>query len=176
MKSKLLQSFDTLEKVRRQKIEQLSQLDPAKLKKNPALGGWSTAQVFQHLYTAERASLAYLNKKIQSDELPPAGLKSHYRMLLLHVMLSGILRFKAPKGVGDPENQDFDHTVVQWDQVRKDLRKFLEEAPDEKLERALYKHPVVGRLTMQQTLTFFRVHMLHHWKQVDRTLAQVDKE
>jgi uncharacterized damage-inducible protein DinB len=173
MKSKFEKQLQELETIRKQKIEQLQTVDRQLLQRSPGNGGWSVAQVFQHLYEAEAGSIGYLNKKIQSEDLPSAGLATHFRMLLLNVMLSGKLKFKAPATVSSPENRDFDEVIKSWDTLRDDLRLFLDKAPEQKLARALYRHPVVGRLTMSQTLKFFQRHMLHHWKQVDRVLAEV---
>ena len=34
----------------------------------------------------------------------------------------------------------------------------------------MMKHPIVGKLTPRQTLTFLDAHLVHHGRQIDRIL------
>ena len=50
------------------------------------------------------------------------------------------------------------------------MKKKLDSLPNEYLNKLVYKHPSVGRLTLKQMLTFFRTHINRHEKQINRLI------
>ncbi|HRF34344.1 MAG TPA: hypothetical protein PLM56_12645, partial [Cyclobacteriaceae bacterium] len=59
-----------------------------------------------------------------------------------------------------------------WSKTRMELKELLDRISDDQLKRKIYKHPVVGKLNMVQTVRFFREHIIHHTPQIKRLLKQ----
>lgn len=83
-----------------------------------------------------------------------------------------ILKFKAPNVVvaNTPQALPFDELVSQWDELRNDLKAILESIEEKNVKKAIYKHPLAGRLDAAQATAFFYEHMHHHWPQIKRLL------
>ena len=140
----------------------------------PGPGQWSAAQVVYHLVLAETGIMAYLQKKLAaSEQLQRAGLGGQFRSGLLRLLLRlPGLRFKTPPRAGiepDPAQvPPLPELRRQWAQVRRQLEQLLNEFPGRQLNRAIFKHPRSGMLTIGQTLDFMLDHVLHHQQQMRR--------
>lgn len=140
---------------------------------SPGPGQWSAAQVVQHLLVAETAIAQYLDNKLQhADELGKAGLAHTLKSLLLRGLLRlPFTRFKAPARLAEltPEQvAPLPQLHAEWQSVRRRLEQILNEYPGKLLDRAIFKHPRSGMLTIQQTLDFMLDHVLHHQRQIER--------
>ena len=139
----------------------------------PAPGKWSLMQILAHLVTAEKMSLAYLQKKILGiDDATDTGWKEDLRIGLLKISQRLPLKFKAPGRVVEstPAYTSFDQLRSDWDSVRAQLAEILERFPENRLKRKVYKHPFAGMLNITQMLIFFREHITHHQPQIRRVL------
>ncbi|RPD48484.1 DinB family protein [Hymenobacter sediminis] len=140
---------------------------------SPGTGQWSGAQVVQHLVVSETGIGQYMEKKLlQADALAKAGIGSVLKSGLLRLLLRlPFTRFKAPAHLTKltptvvpplPELQ------AEWEAIRRRLERLLNEYPGNLLNRAIFKHPRSGMLTIYQTMDFMLDHVLHHQKQVAR--------
>lgn len=143
-----------------------------KLNQQPQPGKWSAAQIMSHLILSERLIATSLTKKIHANEpLEKSGLKSWYRSVLLKLSLRSSLRFKAPRVVAKvPEYSSLSDIEVQWHQTTKEFEKLLENFPSHLLGRAIFTHPIVGRISLYQTIDFMADHVYHHLRQINRIL------
>lgn len=137
-------------------------------------GKWSIVQILNHLVSAERLSVNYLQKKIQGiHEASDSGLKEELKMLALVISqrIPG-LKFKAPRAVIEitPSTTDLTAISKQWEEVRADLKSLLEKIPAGQEKRLIYKHVRAGRLNIIHALKFFREHIIHHTPQIKRLL------
>ncbi len=175
MSSDLLRQFERLEEDKSRLLRRTEGLDDAKLNQSPGENQWSVIQVFCHLMRAEELSLDYIQKKIKDrSRLQKAGLGSALRSAALALFLRSPLRFKAPARSAEvPEAQDLPTTVSEWDRVRAEWRAMIAAFPVEIQDQAVFRHPVAGRMSLQQALRFMEEHIRHHAKQIDRILAQV---
>lgn len=159
-------------------LQDLKDYSNERLNENPDENSWSVVQVLSHLYLAEKASFAYIKKKVQySDGLSQTDLGAKARSLLLKFYLKTPFKFKAPKMVdtAGEEAMNYWELARNYDQLRKDLLVFLEgELPEELLNKQLYKHPVAGRTDLMGMLGFFDQHFQRHKKQIYRTLREID--
>ncbi len=172
MNSKLQQTFDSLETQRSQVFTSLKNLSGEKLNQQPQ-NGWSINQVIAHLITAERLSIVYLHKKIQAvNEVENTGLLEELKMIVLIISQRLPFKFKAPKVVVENTKPSTNlHQLEQeWNAVRNELKIVLEKFNDDQVKRKIYKHVVAGKLNIQQTLLFFREHIIHHQQQIKRLL------
>lgn len=142
----------------------------------PAPGSWSMLQVLEHIVTTEKMSSQFLvNKALLKSR--KAGGKWHVgRALFLSLMLKSPLKFKVPKIKGiNPNGELTKETLfLEWDAGRQELYAFLEKFPEDKLDDLIFRHPVVGWLTIKETIVFFADHINHHQQQLVRIRKSSD--
>lgn len=145
---------------------------------SPGPGQWSAAQVVQHLVVAETGIGLYMEKKVlQADGLQKGGVGSFLKSRLLRVLLRlPFTRFKAPASLTKltPETvPPLAELRAEWEASRRRLERTLNEYPGKLMDRAIFKHPRSGMLTITQTMDFMLDHILHHQKQMERITKQV---
>ena len=67
-----------------------------------------------------------------------------------------------------------DELLEQSKENNEVFRKILEDFPDDKLKYSVFKHPVSGGMSMQHTVDFCNIHMVHHSHQLDRIEGHVN--
>lgn len=151
-------------------IRKLGEYGEEKIMTPVAPGVWSTIQTMGHILMSEKLSLNYVKKKLSfNPQLKKAGLKAFIRFQVLKFYLGSSLKFKAPKGVQSedlPAFSSLTELAAHWKSDRQKLVKFFDKADNEILDRELYRHPLVGRLTLLQMLHFFEGHFDRHRKQI----------
>lgn len=168
------QQMDELEHLRSELLERLSALDSAVLNRKPADGGWSVSQVLAHVILAERLSLGYLRKKIQKPEsIPRSGMAGAFKSRALALFLRLPFKVSAPARSAEvPDAAELSDLTRDWIEVRSGWQDFLKDYPIELANKAIYKHPVAGRLNLEQTLRFLIEHLSRHTRQIERALAR----
>lgn len=128
---------------------------------------WSGAQILEHLYLAEQGTLGYLKSKMKTTP-PRAGWGAAIRSLLLNRALRNKnKKYRAPKVIGSPSERPEYTTLAQnYRQLRVDMRRMMAEGDPRVFRRALFKHPIAGRLNMLQTLAFLQTHLDRHAEQI----------
>jgi len=174
MNSKLGSRFQRLEDLRTQLCSELLAMQE-KANLQPAGEKWSAVQVAAHLCNAETGGLQYMRKKIQAgDNLQRSGLKGRLRTMLLRTALRLPVRFKAPSVIAAPSN---DHSAAgithKWEELRKELRTFLDEVPEKYYETYIFRHPAAGKINLIQAIGFMGDHVQRHLEQVKRIRRQV---
>lgn len=165
---KLVTGYDAL-------LKKCSELTFEELNTPISEGKWSIAQILAHINLSINNSLNYLNKKLQKPELiPNANLSTKFRSLLLNWALKSDIKFKAPKGIDIvPEKIPFDDIQSEWIKQNRNLLSILENFPESLLKKAVFRHPVVGRITLNNMLEFMHFHIDHHQKQINRQLSGI---
>jgi uncharacterized damage-inducible protein DinB len=161
--------FDGLEAARRRALALLEPHDRVALNRRPAPGRWSALQVLHHVVASETATLAYIRKKMQGGTaLPPVGLASRLRRLVLHAALVLPLRFQAPAATAAvPDEIDAAELRARWEDVRRGWRDLLDGFPPALEHRLVFRHPFVGLMGLADTLAFLHAHLEHHLRQVE---------
>lgn len=139
----------------------------------PGPAQWSAAQVVQHLVVAETGIGQYVEKKLLQEEgLVKTGFLTYLRAGLLRGALRlPFLRFKVPArlaAITPAEAPPLPQLRAEWEQLRRQLERILNEFPSKLLNRAIFHHPRSGMLNIYQTLDFMLDHVLHHQRQVER--------
>lgn len=139
----------------------------------PGEGKWSVLQIMEHLILAELISQKYLEKKLSfNPELKNTNLMSAMRSIFITFYLNSPLKVKAPAAVGEtlPEQSTFWELVKQWKQNREDLETYLNTLPPETFKKQVYKHPLGGRMSIGNMMTFHKNHFHRHRKQIFKIL------
>ena len=151
-------------------LESVAGIDEMRLNRPPAEAKWSIAQIVSHLLQSEDLALRYLNKKsLAGAEMEKGRLASWWRLIALVVALRSPLRVRAPEVVATvPEHRRLDDLLEERKGPREGWHAFVTGYPDELLDRACYRHPYAGRLSLDQCLITLQEHLGHHAKQVAR--------
>jgi uncharacterized damage-inducible protein DinB len=163
--------FDKLEAQRNRVLAEVGKLKPEQQLFRPTPDAWSMLEVFDHLITAETNGLRYMEKKMLGIEsVQKTTFGSRWRSLLLNIALKLPLKFKAPPAaaIKRKDYYDFKETAAQWDALRNEWREFLDHFDKPTSEKLIFKHPVVGKLNISQTIDFIYEHVAHHEKQIAR--------
>lgn len=159
-------------------LHDLKNYSDAKLNEPPRENAWSVLQIMQHLMKAESGSIAYVQKKLSYEPtLEEAGVKAVFNSLMLNISLSSPIKVKAPEQIsGDNLLTDltFWDVAKQWKQQRKELTTYLEGLPLDLFTKEVYKHPMTGKMTLSNMLSFFDAHVDRHTKQIRKTLKKID--
>ena len=103
-----------------------------------------------------------------SSELPNTGIKNFLASKILNSKLNSEQKFKVPKILSQPDNGiSFDELKENWDNSRLYLINTVENFPKDKMNKAIFKHPVAGKLSISQTLSFMINHLKHHVPQIN---------
>lgn len=154
--------------------EVIKQLDSRvdQVHKSPQ-GKWSPAQILHHLYTSEYGTVTYLKKKVESTEVASAGIRGFIASFLLkRALRNQKTKFKAPEVLGEmPDKPEFEKLRNNYLNLRKELRSVLDRFDKRMAKKAYFKHPVVGRMNIYQTLSFLEEHFDRHKKQIYERLS-----
>ncbi len=164
---------DALEKL----FRDLDMVDVDLLNQTPAPGQWSVGQILSHVSRTEALCLAYVQKKLSfNPQLRKASFNANFRSKLLDWFLRSPIKIQAAKGV---RTEDLPPTIVwsdfkdNWKGQRKQLSEYLDRLDHKWMDREVFKHPIVGRISLAQMLDFFYGHFVRHKKQVNRVLMQL---
>ena len=139
--------------------------------------GWSIIRVYDHLKFAEQGTIGYMKKKMQAgDGMPNFSFNGRLRFGLTKALLQSSLKWKAPKVIANPEKDlTLDEIKAEWAKARKYTRKFIEEYPDELLNKAVFKHPFAGRLDLSRAVDSIIYHQRHHMHQIKRIRKEIGR-
>lgn len=155
-------------------LTDLGQYSHEQLNQQPAPNSWSATQVLNHLLLSEKYSRQYCQKKLSFDpELPKAGMVDNFRTFLVSFYFKLPLKVEAPKAINTdalPRESQLEEVRTSYLEQREELAKFLQIVDESYLDKAVYKHPFAGRLSLSGMLHFFTAHFTHHRKQIYRAL------
>jgi len=170
MRAKLNSTFDEIEVLKTDILTDFEQLSIHQLSFKPNSRKWSLLQVIEHLMLAETGSLNYVNKKLlDPSTLEAYSFKAAFRFKLLQLIFKSPIKIRnRPTSVTPTLEPDIKDVKLRWDIARKALRKFIDAYDDNTLKKLVYKHPFAGRINALQMILFFKLHIKHHKKQIER--------
>ena len=167
--------FNHLQDLLKQYEDELKPISYEQANKNPENGGWTIAEVVYHMAHTEKAIIQYIQKKlINPEESKRSGLKSWYRACLLRYALRSSRKFKAPKVLDEPAGPyRLNDLLSEWKIIRATLGQTFSSVAENHVSRQLFKHPVVGKINLSQTLGFMGDHMQRHLDQIRKLKATI---
>jgi hypothetical protein len=172
MHKKLQRIYEEAEFERENLLQLISNLPEDKLFRSPG-GKWSVSQILSHIIEAERISLSYMKKKsLGIAQTADSGLLDDFKFFLLTMSQRLPLKYKAPKVLSGqpPPALPYPQIVQSWNEVRSELKSFMETFDDRTIKRKIYKHLIAGRLNVIHAVKFFIEHLKHHLPQIKRLL------
>jgi hypothetical protein len=149
-------------------LDSLRRLNDDQLRKKPGPDNWSLLEIVQHLVLSEREVLQDLP---EPKEL--TARKRGFRARLAYAMVLAVLRWNIPAPVPSdamvPDgNTSLSEMHHQWDENLGWLRAYLDSIGAEDLQDAVFNHPIVGPMTVAQTIHLAKLHFDVHLRQIKK--------
>ena len=134
---------------------------------------WSVLQILYHVWLAEISSEKYIRTKIQYPEtIIKTPVLAYIRAFLTKYFLLLGISINAPKHTAKfPKEISIKKIQENWIKSRASFSKLILELNQKKLSnKAVFKHPIMGRINLSLTLYFFKLHFNHHQKQINKRI------
>jgi hypothetical protein len=134
---------------------------------------WSVLQILYHVWLAEVSSEKYIRTKIQYPEtIIKTPVLAYIRAFLTKYFLLLGISINAPKHTTKfPEKISLKELQENWINSRASFSKLILELDQKNLSnKAIFRHPIMGRINLSLTLYFFKLHFNHHQKQINKRI------
>lgn len=153
-----------IEEAREAILTSVKDLSDKQLNDEVEKGRWTVAQVLDHLFLMERGVTAQIKHELADDNSTSSDRKKPIEKALdreTKVEAPEPFRpsteFLAQKGI-----------LAQFSESRKELLKVINGIEDKTvLSQKSAKHPVFGRIDLEQWIEFVGIHELRHLKQIE---------
>jgi hypothetical protein len=107
-----------------------------------------------------------------ADAVGRAGVKAFFRSFILNAAMRLPLKLKVPNAIQVQleEQYAFETLVADWKAVREQIGEFLQGIDETNAKKEIFRHPVVGRMSIVQGLQFMKEHVARHKRQVERIM------
>jgi DinB superfamily len=152
-------------------LDQVEALSAERLVARPLPGKWSILEIVEHLVLAEREVLQNLPEPPELVERKRT-LKAHLAYPLVMVVLKWGIPAKVPSPRMIPTGNTSLATLrCQWDENHQWLRSYIGGLDQDGLDRAVFRHPIAGPMTVAQTVHMGQLHVATHARQIRRLLS-----
>lgn len=167
----LRQARDRMEAVREELYAAVSGKTDAELLCPPSGGGWSAAEVLDHLRAAEGSLVRALTKFEKGEPTRVPKRAWWYRVPMSPFFWH--IRFTAPKLVRPRPRQEVNpgEVLEALRTSRRDLLALADRMGEERFARLVFPHFLLGRFTGVTWFRFIGKHEARHLAQIRRVLA-----
>jgi len=167
-----------LDKVHEKLTATVASLDDELFARQPDDGGWSVAQIIQHLSLVEARVMKDLEKAISR---PPKQVSFIRRFVPTAIVSSRLVRVKAPQAVNPdagagavavsavPGKAD---AIANYNRARNDLKNLCATQGNDRFRQIVFKHPFLGEIDGVAAVSFVGYHELRHYKQIREVLKK----
>src|SRR5437868_12941320 len=150
-------------------LERVGRHPPEIREERPKEGGWSRAEIVEHLVRSEGGMVTALAKPPSPDRPRSFPRGQGLRFLGLRAALRMGIRIKAPVESLLPTGELSWHAILsRWEEQRRAMEEWLLGVDPGILHDPRFRHPIVGWLTVPQALIFAADHIGHHLQQLGR--------
>jgi hypothetical protein len=139
-----------------------------KFNRKPKADKWSIAQVLEHIYLAESQTLEAIKWRIgNKTQFPKVSYLAYFKVFYTVLLFKLHVKMKAPTMVRpsfDYINKD--ELLQNWQKNRTEWSEFVYKFPNKLENRVVYKHPILGYLSLSLALTFMYYHLIRHKSQL----------
>jgi hypothetical protein len=135
--------------------------DNARIMPAPA-GGWSAAQVIEHLILYEEFVMAGRQKALEAGDVLRPGIKGRVFVGVVRFFILMKVRFGTTKEFEPPAAIDLERRLKDWSGLRQAVAEGLASITAPKLGSVFTVHPIAGSLTAEATLELFSLHLDYH--------------
>tara|TARA_B100000768_G_C11283197_1_gene380000 strand:+ start:2557 stop:3066 length:510 start_codon:yes stop_codon:yes gene_type:complete len=165
----MIRVLESLEKERLFFFKELEGIPYEKLNKKTN-GNWSINEHLYHTWLAETSSEKYIRTKTKyPDFIKEMSPLVHLSSVCLRLLLSLGVKVKAPLTTTTfPKKIDLIKLNKKWKESRESFKNLMGELKEKKLDqKAVFRHPLMGRINLKLTLYFFNFHFKHHQKAIN---------
>jgi len=137
---------------------------------------WSIAENLYHLWLTEFITIKYIKKKTSyPDSLVNVSYFSKIKMKLLELIFFTGVKMKAPKITYDsmPKNIEIKKLKETWIKSRKSFEELVNALDESILKKGILRHPIAGRIDINMTLQFIKMHFHHHRKIIAKLESKI---
>ncbi|HYO91077.1 MAG TPA: DinB family protein [Pyrinomonadaceae bacterium] len=168
--------FDSIDETRARLGERLAGLSTAQENFRPAQGGWSIAEIVEHLAILESRLLGLLTMMVSKAEkagLQRSATASDFVPVSLDEIVERSLKEKytAPETAQPQGGVSIKDSLERLRQSRVSLRALQPRFEATDLTSARYPHPAFGPLDAYQWLVMIGVHEDRHLRQIESLMA-----
>lgn len=136
---------------------------------------WGMIDLYSHLFQVERHTFESMQKRVESGKFSRPQFKHKRRYALLTFNLILPRRFQVPNQIIEASFQNNTNEIgKEWKNHLIQLREFIEALHWQQHSNLIFKHPLAGALTANQTLGFLYWHLIHHLRQFDSIQRKKD--
>src|SRR6266404_3796244 len=167
-----------LDKVHEKLAATVAPLDEGLFKRQPADGGWSVAQIVQHLCLVEERVTKDLEKAMSR---PPRKVGFVRRFMPTSIVSLRLVRVKAPQAVNPeaaaekdaaPATPSKNEATANYNRARNDLKKLCATHGEYRFRQIVFKHPFLGEIDGVAAVSFIGYHERRHYKQIREVLRK----
>ncbi|HEX9628976.1 MAG TPA: DinB family protein [Pyrinomonadaceae bacterium] len=168
-----------LDKVHEKLTATVTPLAEGLFARQPIDGGWSVAQILQHLCMVEERVIKDLEKAVSR---PPRKVSFVKRLVPTSIVSSRLVRVKAPQAV-NPEAKSGpeeviaipgkDEAIANYNRARNDLKDLCATQGNDRFRQIVFKHPFLGEIDGVAAVSFIGYHELRHYKQIREVLRKL---
>lgn len=170
MYNSIAEIFAANEEIRRRLVERVEGLSEEQRGARGADGGWSAADIIEHLSLTERRVTRALEGMLSPREAGSGGdgAASNFTPFTLDTFIERARgqKFEAPEHIR-PRGVPYDESLAHIKESRAALEALRPRFDDADLT-AQFPHPAFGPLNLAQWLAFVGLHEARHLKQIDR--------
>jgi hypothetical protein len=179
MHARLAETMDYVEEKRKELLQSFASETWDSLTSHPSKGGWSVAEILDHLGIVESGVARLIAKR--AGRAKEAGLGEEKSMESVlpsfdqhRAKLDG-MKMESPETVKPRANVNLKDAVEGLETSRESLRTAVLTADGLSLGEIKHTHPFLGELDLYQWVIFIGQHELRHKKQIERTLNSIPK-
>lgn len=138
--------------------------------------GWSILQHLYHCYLVESLANQYIAKKILYPEtINNVSLIAYFKSFLTPFVWKLGYKAKAPKITATfPKQIDVNKLNLNWIETRVYFDDLTSKLYDLNLEKkGFFRHPVLGRINLKLTLSFYDFHFNHHKFLIEKIISKL---
>jgi hypothetical protein len=168
-----------LDRIHERLTATVAPLAEALFERQPADGGWSVAQILQHLCLVEERVFKDLEKAVSR---PPRKISFVRRFVPTAIVSSRLVRVKAPQAV-NPEAKAApeevlslpgkDEAIANYNRARNDLKNLCTTQGEDRFRQIVFKHPFLGEIDGVAAVSFVGYHERRHYKQIHEVLRKL---
>ncbi|HKP45470.1 MAG TPA: DinB family protein [Pyrinomonadaceae bacterium] len=159
-----------LDKVHAQINATVAELDNDWFQRQPPDGGWSVAEIIQHLNLVEDRVTKDLKKSFAA---PGARVGMLRRFIPTSIVASRIVRVQAPKGVNPTNAPEKQAVIENFNDARARLKSLCAEKDTRDFRQVTFTHPFLGKIDGVAAVSFLGYHEKRHYKQIHEVLRKL---
>jgi hypothetical protein len=179
MHARLAETMDYVEDKRKELLRSFEGVPPDRLTRQAPAGGWSVAEILDHLRIVESGVARLIAKRAGRAREAGLGEEKSTESVLpsfdQHRAKLDAMKMQSPETVKPRANVDLREALEGLETSRGSLRAAVVAANGLSLGEIKHTHPFLGELDLYQWLIFIGQHELRHKKQIERTLNSIPK-